>query len=232
MLTVLTLDFAYIITLIVNKVNTFYKKTIKDLNFLKLCDRMLSTLTLEIYMEADFIEGSVRTRLIVAGINELEERGVKDFSLRRVALAAEVSCAAPYRHFKDKDDFINEIIKYISSKWELLCIEIESVFKNDLRKRIIELAVSNLRFWIANSNYRSVLMTVSPFGTDVLSMFDAPLMSALEQWCAQKGSDYLSKKYTVRALIYGTLILAGTEENKILFAERLRDKLEDEFKEI
>ena len=58
-------------------------------------------------MEADFIEGSVRTRLIVAGINELEERGVKDFSLRRVALAAEVSCAAPYRHFKDKDDFEN-----------------------------------------------------------------------------------------------------------------------------
>jgi len=183
-------------------------------------------------MEADFIEGSVRTRLIIAGINELEERGVKDFSLRRVALAAEVSCAAPYRHFKDKDDFINEIIKYISSKWELLCIEIESVFKNDLRRRIIELAVSNLRFWIANSNYRSVLMTVSPFETDVLSMFDTPLMSALEQWCEQSGCDYLSKKYTVRALIYGTLVLAGTEENKILLAERLRDKLEDEFKEI
>ncbi len=183
-------------------------------------------------MEADFIEGSVRTRLIVAGINELEERGVKDFSLRRVALAAEVSCAAPYRHFKDKDDFINEIIKYISSKWELLCIQIESVFKDDLRKRIIELAVSNLRFWIANPNYRSVLMTVSPFGTDVLSMFDASLMAALETWCAKNGCDYSSKKYTVRALIYGTLILASTEENKILLAERLRDKLEDEFKEV
>lgn len=183
-------------------------------------------------MEADFIEGSVRTRLIVAGINELEERGVKDFSLRRVALAAEVSCAAPYRHFKDKDDFINEIIKYISSKWELLCIQIESVFKDDLRRRIIELAVSNLRFWIANPNYRSVLMTVSPFGTDVLSMFDAPLMTALETWCAQNACDYVAKKYTVRALIYGTLILAGTEENKILLAERLRDKLEEEFKEI
>lgn len=182
-------------------------------------------------MEADFIEGSVRTRLIVAGINELEERGVKDFSLRRVALAAEVSCAAPYRHFKDKDDFINEIIKYISSKWELLCIQIESVFKDNLRKRIIELAVSNLRFWIANPNYRSVLMTVSPFGTDVLSMFDTPLMTSLEEWCLKNGCDYNSKKYTVRALIYGTLILAGTEENKILLAERLREKLEDEFRE-
>ena len=168
----------------------------------------------------------------MAGINELEERGVKDFSLRRVALAAEVSCAAPYRHFKDKDDFINEIIKYISSKWELLCIEIESVFKDDIRKKIIELAVSNLRFWIANSNYRSVLMTVSPFETDVLSMFDSSLMSALEVWCEHTGQDFASKKYTVRALIYGTLILAGTEENKGLLAERLRKKLEDEFNAI
>ncbi len=209
----------------------FVKKLSKDLNFLFRYDRMLSLLTLEIYMEADFIEGSVRTRLIVAGINELEERGVKDFSLRRVALAAEVSCAAPYRHFKDKDDFINEIIKYISSKWELLCREIESVFANDLRSKIIELAVSNLRFWIANSNYRSVLMTVSPFGTDVLSMFDAPLMAALDEWCRQKNVDYASKKYAVRALVYGTLMLAGTEENKPLLAERLRDKLEDEFTE-
>ncbi len=232
MLTVLTLNFVYIITLKIIKSILFIKKSSKYLNFLFEYDRMLSSLTMEIHMEADFIEGSVRTRLIVAGINELEERGVKDFSLRRVALASEVSCAAPYRHFKDKEDFINEIIKYISSKWELLCIEIESVFRNDLRKRIIELAVSNLRFWIANPNYRSVLMTVSPFGTDVLSMFDAPLMAALEQWCAQNGSDYLSKKYTVRALIYGTLILAGTEENKTLLAERLRDKLEEEFKEI
>jgi AcrR family transcriptional regulator len=103
---------------------------------------MLTLLTVRITMEAEFIEGSVRTRLIVAGINELWERGIKDFSLRRTALAAEVSCAAPYRHFKDKEEFISEIIKYIASKWELLCHEIESVFDNDVRRRIIELSVS------------------------------------------------------------------------------------------
>lgn len=183
-------------------------------------------------MEADFIEDSVRTRLIIAGINELEARGIKDFSLRRAALAAEVSCAAPYRHFKDKDEFISETIKFISSKWELLCREIESVFENDLRRKIIELAVSNLRFWIANPNYRSVLMNVSPSGTDVLSMFDLSLMTALEEWCKLNSVDFDSKKYTVRALVYGTFMLAGTEENKMLLAERLRNKLEDEFKEV
>ena len=55
-------------------------------------------------MEQEFIENSVRTRLILSGMSEIEKHGVNDFSLRRVALAAQVSCAAPYRHFKDKEE--------------------------------------------------------------------------------------------------------------------------------
>lgn len=180
-------------------------------------------------MEAEFIEDSVRTRLIVAGINELWERGIKDFSLRRTALAAEVSCAAPYRHFKDKEDFISEIVKYIASKWELLCREIVSVFEDDLRRRIIELSVSNLRFWIANPNYRSVFMTLSPSGIEVLSMFDFSLVEAIKEWCIENGSDFESKKYTVRALIYGTLMLMGSERDLQLLTEKFRHKLEEEF---
>ena len=180
-------------------------------------------------MEKDFIEESARTRLIVAGINELWERGVADFSLRRVALAAELSCAAPYRHFKDKDDFILEIIKYISAKWELMCREIDNAFSSDLSRRIIELAVSNLRFWIANPNYRSVLMTVSPSGVDALSMFDSSLMSAISEWCELNSADFELKKYTVRAMVYGTLMLLGVEDDKTVLAERLRKKLEEEF---
>ena len=180
-------------------------------------------------MEADFIEESVRTRLIVAGINELWERGVKDFSLRRVAMASEVSCAAPYRHFKDKEEFISEIIKYVSSKWELLCREIESAFSNDLRRLIIELATSNIRFWMANPNYRSVFITVSPTGANALSMFDSSLMDAILEWCKENAEDFELKKYTVRALIYGTLMLIETEKDNMIRVERLRRKLEDEF---
>jgi len=180
-------------------------------------------------MEAEFIEESVRTRLIVAGINELWERGIKDFSLRRVALSAEVSCAAPYRHFKDKEELISEIIKFIASKWELLCREIDSVFEKDIRRRIIELSVSSLRFWIANPNYRSVLMTVSPSGIKALSLFDNSLVRAIEEWCEEKTQDFESKKYTVLALIYGSLMLLDENYDGLFLADKLRGKLEEEF---
>ena len=180
-------------------------------------------------MEDAFIENSVRTRLIVAGINEIEERGIKDFSLRRAALAAEVSCAAPYRHFKDKEDFISEIIKYVGSKWELLCREIVGVFKNDKKRLVIELAVSNLRVWVANPNYRSVLLTLSAAGKEGLSVFDAPLLSAIDEYALEKDIDLEKTKHLVRALIYGSLMLAGEDSDTSGIVSSLRERLEKEF---
>ncbi len=180
-------------------------------------------------MEDAFIENSVRTRLIVAGINEIEERGIKDFSLRRAALAAEVSCAAPYRHFKDKEHFIAEIIKYVGSKWELLCREIEGVFKNDKKRLVVELAVSNLRFWLANHNYRSVLLTLSAAGKEGLSVFDAPLLSAIDEYAMEKEIDLEKTKHLVRALIYGSLMLAGEDSDTVSIVSYLRERLIKEF---
>ena len=54
------------------------------------------------YLEENFAPANVRSRLLFSGLKELETHGVADFSLRRVAQDAGVSCAAPYRHFKDK----------------------------------------------------------------------------------------------------------------------------------
>ena len=59
-------------------------------------------------MEDRFIEENVRLRLILSGISELEEHGIADFSLRRAAMGAQVSCAASYRHFKSKEEYINK----------------------------------------------------------------------------------------------------------------------------
>ena len=110
-------------------------------------------------MEESNLERSVRERLVVAGLNELNEHGLAGFSLRRVAISAQVSCAAPYRHFKDKNELIGAIVEYIASKWKLLCIEIERAFSDDPKRLVIELCVANLRFWLANGAFRTVLMT-------------------------------------------------------------------------
>ncbi len=176
-------------------------------------------------METEYIEAGVRTRLILAGIGELEKRGIKDFSLRKAALEAQVSCAAPYRHFKDKEEFIIEIIKYVGSQWDLMCRQIKSVYKDDPRRLVIELAVSNLRFWLANPNYKTVLMLTSEdssVSSESFINFEEPLMHEVDAYCGQAVAEI--KKYTLRALIYGSLMLVGkgygAEEIATLFRER------------
>ena len=46
-------------------------------------------------MEEIYTSDNVKSRLILAGLKELDQHGVVDFSLRRVAIGAGVSCAAP-----------------------------------------------------------------------------------------------------------------------------------------
>ena len=181
-------------------------------------------------MEEQYFEDGVRTRLILAGISELCEHGVRDFSLRRVALAAEVSCAAPYRHFKDKDELILEIIRYIFSKWQLLCREIESAFSFNPARLVVELAAANVGFWVANGNFRSVLMLeagddAADGAREELRRFDAPIIAAISEYAMRASLSPDSTRalvFNVTSLIYGTVMLVITgKERDVLSATAL-----------
>ena len=54
--------------------------------------------------------GDLKQELIHNGLLLLNKEGIEGFSLRKVASMCEVSHTAPYKHFKDKDGLINEII--------------------------------------------------------------------------------------------------------------------------
>jgi AcrR family transcriptional regulator len=186
-------------------------------------------------MEERYFEDGVRTRLILAGLDELCRHGVRDFSLRRVALAAQVSCAAPYRHFKDKDELILEIIRYIFSKWELLCREIESAFSCDPARLVVELAAANVGFWVANGNFRSVLMLEA--GADAadgareeLRRFDAPIISAISEYArgvALPAERVRELEFHVTSLVYGTVMLvaSGKEPDSVRAVALLREQI-------
>ena len=53
---------------------------------------------------------ATKDKFLIASVEELEEHGVTDFSIRRVAQRCEVSCGAPYKHFKNKNELIQTVI--------------------------------------------------------------------------------------------------------------------------
>ena len=165
-------------------------------------------------MKNAYSDEGVKTRLILAALDELSEHGTVDFSLRRVAISAQVSCAAPYRHFKSKDDLIAETAKYITSKWELLAKEISAANGVGTKDEIVELSLSAVKFWIANGNFRSLLMpeSDSPLAKE-MAAFDLPLNRATDAYFNSLGAHAAIReeaRVRILALIYGTVLLVAT----------------------
>lgn len=183
-------------------------------------------------MEGQYLEDSVRLRLIIAGLGELEEHGVKDFSLRRAALSAQVSCAAPYRHFKDKDEYIANIIKYVGSNWQLLCREIEKSFVGDTRRLAVESCIANIRFWLANPNFRSILMLKPKKNGAIEAALDELNSFVVESayaYAKKHGTSAEHARFSALSLIFGTVMLMspdGISENERLL-QNAREELEE-----
>lgn len=180
-------------------------------------------------MEENFTPDNVKNRLILAGLKELDKHGVVDFSLRRVAIEAGVSCAAPYRHFKDKDELIASIVSYVMEGWTLLSGQISELYSDNVSGLITELAVSGLRFWIANGNFRTVIINASKITSDGLSAmseFERPLLNAINLYAENGGESKNDLKFRVLSMLYGsiTLVDGGYEESDSA-AESLRSAI-------
>lgn len=155
-------------------------------------------------VESEYISDTVKDKLIIEGANEISRHGIANFSLRRVATACNISCAAPYKHFKNKEELILEIVRYINRQWELLCGQVLSLFENDPRRQLTEICIAYVRFWVANPNYRSVLsasekeMRISEHAISVEDL--------IRRYCKSNGDDFDETErtvYALKAILYG-----------------------------
>ena len=188
-------------------------------------------------MDEEMTVEPLRDRLIVAGTEEISRHGIADFSLRRVAAACGTSCAAPYKHFKNKEAFISEIVRYINRQWELLRTQILSLFADDLRKGLTEVCIAYIRFWVANPNYRSVLVAAKREAggrtdgeyADVSAEF-SKLCSTYCQECNKSESETERISLMLQATLLGitAMLENGELENNDESFEKIRDIFEFE----
>lgn len=157
--------------------------------------------------EAPSPQSDLRESLLLAGIAELEAHGLSGFSLRRVAAACGVSCAAPYKHFKDKDALIAAILTYIHEKWALLETHICTAFPKKGEARLVELCLADIRFWIGNPHFRSVHMMERQAHMGGWARLGPEAERELAWLCEASGADHLCLAYTLRSLVYGAILM-------------------------
>lgn len=110
--------------------------------------------------EDKYHHGDLKESLIRAGLKLLVEDGAEGFSLRKVAAMCNVSHAAPYKHFKNKEDLINAISAFVYKKFEESMSDVDG---NDPYEKIIELGKRYVSFMGENYDYlRYLFINNSP----------------------------------------------------------------------
>lgn len=90
--------------------------------------------------------GNLRNALIEAAIPLLEAHGPAVLSLREVAKAAGVSHAAPYRHFRDKTELLEEIAASGYDTLTRACLNAQRRYAGDPAKQLVEAGIGYLMF--------------------------------------------------------------------------------------
>lgn len=90
--------------------------------------------------------GNLRDALITAAAQIIEESGSADFSISDAAKLAGVSVAAPYRHFKDKDDLLKAVSELGFFALDEQMREIASGYEYGSQACIVELGKGYIRF--------------------------------------------------------------------------------------
>lgn len=165
---------------------------------------------------------AVRERLIEAGIRELEENGVHGFSLRRVAQACGVSCAAPYKHFKDKQALIQAIADTLNRNWFNRQSEALRCLDGDAGAQLRAVCKEYLRFLCDNPNFCS-LITQRDESTGkwhLNHLFDqsSRTKALIVQFAAEHGmseDEVYSSVCSIRAVLYGAAMMNQHDDMRL-----------------
>lgn len=186
----------------------------------------------------DVVTGT-RERLILAGVEELNAYGVQHFSTRRVAKACGVSCAAPYKHFKDTHAFIAEILGYINRQYDAeQHVLLEKYEDASVREQLVQVSLHYIRFLTEHPAFRRIVMQNFQNCDEEYRVLRGQMSiktyEVVSRYCAEvKMSPEVRKRKTfiVRAIIYSAALffdngeLEYNEENM----EQVRALLEREF---
>lgn len=110
--------------------------------------------------DTPYHHGDLKAEMLRKGLQLLNQEGYEGFSLRKLAAMCNVSHAAPYRHFKSKDELIQAV-------WSEMASSIREAFTDAVRNcddtpraRLLALCKSYVRLMTENPDYfRYIFMT-------------------------------------------------------------------------
>ena len=110
-------------------------------------------------MSDKYHHGDLRNALIEEGIKMINTSGEDSLSMRKLAERCGVSMAAPYAHFKNKEEMINAIKQYVEDAFTEYLEAAVNKAEDDVEARIVALGVAYVSFFIDNPEYFTFLFS-------------------------------------------------------------------------
>lgn len=158
-----------------------------------------------------------KERFIIAAIDEIKQRGIVDFSIRSIAKKCNVSCGAPYKHFKSKNDIILAVIDYINGQWYKRQDEIMNSSPDDIVEQLLNISVGYIVFLHEHPEFQTILMmndnTIDSDHRSEKAMLSHLSQKLVTEYCKMVNmnkEDEIRKTYVVRALIFGAAIMLNS----------------------
>ncbi|QOL25547.1 TetR/AcrR family transcriptional regulator [Thalassotalea sp. LPB0316] len=101
--------------------------------------------------KAKYHHGDLRQALILAATSMVEQEGVNNLSLRKLAEQVNVSRTAAYHHFKDKHDLLCAIAAQGFAQWTSLAQEISDDSSLSAQEKFKQFFLKYIQFAIDNS---------------------------------------------------------------------------------
>lgn len=161
----------------------------------------------------------LRQDLIEAGIEEINKYGANDFSVRRVASACGVSTAAPYKHFKDKKEFIGAIIDFVNEQWAVEQERLLSQCADDPRSQVVTVSVGYIKFLMEKPYYRQTLMLKNAEFDNLyhrkrgeINSRTQQIMQRVKETYGLPDEQWEYKALLVRSLLFGSVFMFDSGE--------------------
>ncbi len=110
-------------------------------------------------MSDKYHHGDLRNALIEEGIKMINSSGEESLSMRKLAEKCGVSMAAPYAHFKNKEEMINAIKQYVEDAFTEFLQAAVNKAEADVEAKIVALGISYVSFFIDNPEYFTFLFS-------------------------------------------------------------------------
>ncbi len=160
---------------------------------------------------------STKEKFILAALNEIQLHGISDFSIRRVATRCGTTSGAPYRHFKDKNELIIEVLRYVNTKWYTTASEYIESFEGDLRDEIIGICILYIKFLCLHPEFQTII-TLNDKSMSPEQKVEKARISELSRKLIDKYCESVNmsnevrrrKTYAVLSFIYGAALMINS----------------------